>query len=390
MNTSQYFIGLMSGTSLDGLDVALVEVQRDGKLSLIDFICKPLPKPLSSALASMSIAQQVDLDQLGQVSVALAKLSASACLHIIEKNHLLPERITAIGSHGVTVRHRPNSEHSFSLQITDPNTLAALTGIDVIADFRGMDIAHQGQGAPLVPKFHQVLLGQFNQQFSTNTDAILANLGGIANISVLAQGQGVVGYDTGPANTLMNLWCQQHLNQDFDVDGEWAATGKVCQALLAKMLQDAYFAEGWPKSTGKEKFNLAWLQGHLSQLEQALPPQDVQATLLMLTVQSLANEVTKFNVSHLYLCGGGSQNPVLVAALKDALPNHAIATTMALGVDADALEAMAFAWFAYCRVHQIPANVPEATGATRAAVLGAWYQGSSVQNHVLSKNGEGQ
>lgn len=369
MANNQYFIGLMSGTSLDGIDVALIQTSRTGSIKLIDFKCVPLTKSLAEQLAQVSIADQINLEQMGQLSVALAKLCAAGCNDILQINDLTAEQVTAIGSHGVTIRHRPELEHSFTLQITDPNTLAALTGIDVVADLRGMDMAFGGQGAPLVPKFHQALLANT----SAAQQGIFLNLGGIANITVIEQDKPVLGYDTGPANTLMNLWCKQHTGEDYDHNGNWAKTGKVSEQLLTSMLADPYFSIKAPKSTGKEKFNLVWLEQMLDCVNEPLAQEDVQATLLMLTAKSVAEQIEQFNVKQLYLCGGGAQNLFLVETLQQLLPSLDIKNTSALGVESDAIEAMAFAWFAYCRVNNIVANVPSVTGANSSVVLGAWY-----------------
>lgn len=376
MANTQYFIGLMSGTSLDGVDIALIQVLPTGSIKLIDFNYIPLPLHLSEQLAEVSVAQYVDLELLGQLGIELAKLCALGCNNLLTNNQLNSEQVTAIGSHGVTVRHRPELEHSFTLQITDPNTLAALTNIDVIADFRGMDVAFGGQGAPLVPKFHQALMTSVNQ----TEQGIFVNLGGIANITVLEQGKPVIGYDTGPANTLMNLWCKRVTGKEFDADGKWARSGHVNQTLLSNMLADDYFSLSAPKSTGKERFNWTWLEGMLATLNEPIEAEDIQATLLMLTAKSIADQIQRFNVQQLLLCGGGAQNGYLVETLKRLLPEHDIKNTDALGVDSDAMEAMAFAWFAYCRVNNITANVPSVTGAKHPVVLGAWYsaQGKDI------------
>ena len=370
MARDEYFIGLMSGTSLDGVDIALIQVTQSGTIKLIDFNCLPLPQTLQQKLADISIAEQVNLEQLGQLNIELAKLCANGCNQLLAVSNVKKEQITAIGSHGVTIRHRPELANAFTMQITDPNTLAALTGIDVIADFRGMDMAFGGQGAPLVPKFHQALLAK-------EQDAIFVNLGGIANITVIEQNSrdshNILGFDTGPANTLMNLWCKQHQGVDYDQNGQWAKTGTVCEELLTILLSDSYFAKGYPKSTGKEKFNLSWLEQALDKLGTKLEAKDVQATLLMLTVTSVAEQVKQFSSKAVYLCGGGAQNSYLVEKLRELMPKHIIQTTNELGVDSDAMEAMAFAWFAYCRVHGLSANTPSVTGARLPAVLGGWY-----------------
>lgn len=370
METQQYFIGVMSGTSLDGVDIALVQIAQQGSIKLVDFSCIDLPSQLTTQLAHVSVAEQVNLQELGQLNVKLAKLFAQGCNDLLKANQLTSQQITAIGCHGITIRHCPELEYAFTWQITDANTLSALTNIDVVADFRGMDMAFNGQGAPLVPKFHQALL-EAEQQ------AVFVNLGGIANITVIEHNQPVIGYDTGPANTLMNLWCQQHLSKSFDEDGQWARSGNVCEELLTQFLSDDYFAKAYPKSTGKEKFNLPWLQAQLDKLSKPVSPVDVQATLLQLTVKSIAMQIQQFSVKDVYLCGGGAQNLYFVEQLKLALPTHNIASTDALGVGSDEMEAMAFAWFAYCRINALTANVPSVTGAEQTAVLGAWYRAKS-------------
>lgn len=370
MANFQYFIGLMSGTSLDGVDAALVQIDSDGKVELVDFYCFELDALLAQELARISVAESVNLEQLGQLNIKLAKLFAQACNHLLVANALCANQITAIGCHGVTVRHCPDIEHAFTLQLTDPNTLSALTGIDVIADLRGMDVAYQGQGAPLVPKFHRALLSQQQQ-------GVFVNLGGIANITVIARDKPILGYDTGPANTLMNIWCQQNIGKDYDDGGQWARTGKVCKALLNHFLADEYFTKSWPKSTGKEKFNLSWLQANLAKISDQLKPEDVQATLLVLTVTTVAEQIRQFKIKDVFLCGGGANNPYLVEQLVSLLPSYQVNNTTALGVGVDEMEAMAFAWFAYCRINGINANVPSVTGAQQECVLGAWYSSNS-------------
>lgn len=375
MKDKQYFLGLMSGTSLDGLDVALVTIDHLGAIALVDYACFGLPDEQKRQLAQLSLAQQSEVDTIGHLAIELAKFSAHACLSLLANNQVSADKVTAIGCHGVTIRHRPQHQHAFSWQLTDPNTLAALTQIDVIADFRGMDMAVKGQGAPLVPKFHQAVWAQYQQSKPTHLaqDAIIVNLGGIANISVLSQRLGVLGYDTGPANTLMDLWCQRHTGNSYDHGGTWAASGQEQPALLSAMLAEPYFALPYPKSTGKETFNASWLESHLNDFEHSFAEQDVQATLLALTAHSLADQLALFNISNIYLCGGGAENSTLVAKLQQLLPHCRLSSSQELGIAADSMEAMAFAWLAYCRVNRLPANVPSVTGANKAVVLGAWY-----------------
>ena len=391
-DSSQYYIGIMSGTSLDGVDLSLVEISdlnsNPSSLPALKSIANrfsDLPTKLKTELKHLSSSSQIDLVMLGQVSVQLAKVFAQQVNQLLEDNQLTPEHITAIGCHGVTIRHYPEIENGFSMQITDANTLAHLTGIDVIADFRGMDIASGGQGAPLVPAFHHVLFGS-----ETKNIGIL-NLGGIANISVLRPKQQVIGFDTGPANTLLDQWCFKHTAQTYDKNGEWAAAGRFDTELLELMMAEPYFKKTFPKSTGKELFNLDWLNLMLSKASMCVDDlssaQSVQTTLTHLTAKTVAEQIQRFNLEQLIVCGGGTENSFLMALLADDLPSVKVlsssqfmgenGTSRTDSFDPNAIEAMAFAWLAYCRVHQISANSPSVTGANKKVVLGAWYSATS-------------
>jgi anhydro-N-acetylmuramic acid kinase len=397
MNSKSYFVGLMSGTSLDAIDVAIVEIQTINsydKISLVAFQSASLPKLIKSNLIHLSFEKNVNMQILGQTGVQLARLFADAINDLVSQQKIDKSQIVAIGSHGLTIRHQPNDEFPFSMQITDANLLAQLTGIDVVSDFRNMDVAVGGQGAPLVPAFHQAL---FTQKFNTEIDqtlgddsetCILLNLGGIANITVLNPNVDVIGYDTGPANTLLDTWCEKHTGKSYDNQGLWAASGVVNQVLLDIMLEDSYFSLSWPKSTGKELFNLAWLSKQLelyaakvaeditgnNSIHQDLLAEDIQRTLLQLTVVSAADQIKTFtHTKKLFICGGGVKNQFLIEQLKQQLPQYTIQATDALGINSDALEAMAFAWLAYCRINLISANSPSVTGARKQIVMGSWY-----------------
>lgn len=402
-NSSEYYIGIMSGTSLDGIDLSLLNVSTGEEpseqptIKSISNRFAELPKRLKDDLSTLSNSPQIDAIKLGQVPVQLAKLFAEHVNKLLADNDISAEHITAIGCHGVTIRHYPELEHGFSLQITDGNTLAQLTGIDVITDFRGMDVAAGGQGAPLVPAFHQVLFsseykGDTKTGVNANTDRIVLNLGGIANLSVLRAEHDVIGFDTGPANTLLDLWCLKHTGQNFDRNGLWASGGICNDELLTDMLEDAYFVKAYPKSTGKEQFNLDWLQQRLERLNiEVVTPDDaqsIQRTLAHLTAKSIADQVKTFDLTELLVCGGGAQNQFIMELLVQYLPNMTVRKSDAYSgkdntedtqsFDPNAIEAMAFAWLAYCRVHNISANSPSVTGSNKNVVMGAWYSSKST------------
>ena len=384
MNKKNYFIGLMSGTSLDGIDVALVDIQstsstNDSNISLIASHSASLPEPIKAKLIHLSFDQHVDINVLGETGIELAHLFANAVNDLLTLHEINKDQIVAIGSHGLTVRHQPISPLPFSMQITDSSLLAQLTGIDVVGDFRNMDIAVGGQGAPLVPAFHQALFREVKD------GCIILNLGGIANITVLNPKQDVLGYDTGPANTLLDTWCYKHTGNTYDKNGQWASSGKVIPNLLEIMLSEPYFASSFPKSTGKELFNLTWLDKQLAiyvKMDNVhsdkglIKPEDVQATLLQLTVLSAVSQIKFFSHTQtLFICGGGVHNQVLINQLKRQLPKYKIESTDTFGINSDALEAMAFAWLAYCRVNLISANSPSVTGAQSQIIMGSWYSG---------------
>ncbi|WP_115719703.1 anhydro-N-acetylmuramic acid kinase [Gallaecimonas mangrovi] len=347
------YIGLMSGTSMDGIDAVLVDFKAPTPTLLATHL-EPLPSKLCEGLHQLCQPGSDDLDAVMSLSLAFAQTSAQAVKNLLAKTEITAEQIRAIGSHGQTIRHRP--QWGFSAQIGDAATLAVATGIDVISNFRMKDLALGGQGAPLVPAFHKAML---------KSDAVL-NIGGIANITYL--GEKVCGFDTGPGNTLMDAWMRRHHGQPFDHNGQFAASGQVLPALLAKLLAEPYFAEPWPKSTGRELFHLDWLDSFLTGNE---APADVQATLLELTVQSVALHLDKLGVTgEVAVCGGGAQNPQLMQALKSRLPALHWSTTDQQGLPGDWLEAMAFAWLARQFTLGLAGNLPEATGAKRPTILG--------------------
>lgn len=363
------YIGVMSGTSLDGVDLVAVSFEP---LKLHATLTIPFPEQLRNDLIALTLPADNEIERMGVADVALARLIGESINQLLAENHLDKNLIPAIGSHGQTIRHRPES--GFSLQIGDPNLIAELTALPVVADFRRRDMAAGGQGAPLVPAFHQAI---FQDQ---TVNRIILNLGGMANISVLPAGQPekVFGYDTGPANILMDAWCFQETGQTFDQDGAWAATGQVHEALFNQLLSHDYFTRAFPKSTGREDFNLAWLQEQITDIElqaidlDIISPQDIQATLLQFTAQTVIDAIlqTDLATGELWLCGGGAYNGMLWQAIANGLPNWTLKSTLDIGLAPTWVEATAFAWLARQRMLGLSGNLPAVTGAQGLRVLG--------------------
>lgn len=364
---SNLYLGMMSGTSLDGVDLALVDFTQSPKLVAADFV--PMPEDLRTDLSQLLKTGESSLQKLGELDHRLGLLYADVVNHFLAKQKLNSSQIQAIGCHGQTVWHSPNSPFPFTMQIGDMNIVAAKTGITTIGDFRRKDMAVGGQGAPLVPAFHQAIFAKEDQL------TVVLNIGGISNISVLAQHQATIGYDVGVGNALMDVWIEQHQQQRFDKDAEWAKSGQLQPELLAKLLDEPFFALPPPKSTGRELFNLNWLAQKLA----TFPPfkaEDVQRTLAEFTVQSVVNELQKFQTADkkvLLVCGGGARNPLLMARFQTLLTDWQVATTTEYGLDIDYVEAAAFAWLAYQRMNNLPSNLPSVTGATQAVSLGVIF-----------------
>ncbi len=358
------YIGVMSGTSLDGLDIALVEHSTNTTLLATHYL--PLPDTLRQALLALCTPGDDELARAAIAEQQWVALAAAGITQLLEQQQRSPSSIRAIGSHGQTIRHEP--ARGFTLQIGNPALLSELTGITVVADFRRRDVAAGGQGAPLVPAFHEALFGD-----PTKRRAIL-NVGGFSNLSLLQDGQPANGFDSGPGNVLMDAWIERHLGDTYDRDGAWAASGNVQPALLQALLSDPFFKTQGPKSTGRELFNLAWLDQHL-QTQPAYAPADVQATLLELTAQSIVAALRHAQpvTDQLLVCGGGAHNHQLMARLAQLLKTTQVESTAAFGVAPDWVEAMAFAWLAHCCLEGIPANRPSVTGARGLRVLGAIY-----------------
>jgi len=358
----------MSGTSIDGIDAGLVDFSED-KNRIIAFHYQPFAAELKHRIHQLSQPNQaVLLQDYGNLDAELGELFAEAALALLKKAQIPPSEIQAIGSHGQTVYHAPNGRHGFSLQIGDPNRIAEITGITTIGDFRRRDIAVGGQGAPLVPAFHQAVFADL-----TDTTTIL-NIGGIANITILRQ-QTVLGFDTGPGNTLMDYWCQHAQNQPYDANGKWASSGHVNPELLRHLLDDAYFRLVPPKSTGKEYFSPAWLQHKIGPFS-ASKPADIQATLCQFSADNIADAILQHasDSQQVLVCGGGVHNGHLLALLQKRLPMP-IRSTAQFGIDPDHVEAIAFAWLARQTLHRKPGNLCSVTGAKTPVVLGGIYPG---------------
>lgn len=369
----RYYIGLMSGTSVDAVDAVLVDFQGPAPV-LLHTYSEPIPPSLRAQIIELFTPGPDEIDRMGALHRQLGYLYSSAVTALLTLAEVPTTQILAIGNHGQTIRHRPNpaAEHAFSLQIGDHHYLAQTTGICVVGDFRGRDIAVGGQGAPLVPGFHQAVFG------SATASRCVLNIGGIANLTYLPGEGACIGFDTGPGNGLMDAWIQRHQNLAFDADGLWAASGSVDSGLLVQLLSHPYFSQPPPKSTGKEEFTLAWLEtvlAHCAPIEAA----NVQRTLLELTAVSISRTLERFcpDCDDIYLCGGGVNNQLLWSRLE-ALLQKPLSTTAALGVPPQWVEAMAFAWLAKRCLDGLPGNVPSVTGAGQAVVLGAIYPAGEV------------
>jgi anhydro-N-acetylmuramic acid kinase len=365
MAASSLYIGLMSGTSLDGVDGVLADFSGRG-IRTLQAAFTPFPAGLRAELMALQAASDNELEREALAANALARCYAECVQALLPA---APGPVRAVAVHGQTIRHRP--ELGFTRQTNNPALLAELTGIDVIADFRSRDIAAGGQGAPLVPAFHQARFGKPGQVRA------VVNIGGIGNISVLHGDGRVSGYDTGPGNVLMDLWIARHLGKPYDADGAWAATGQVDQPLLEILLDEPFFRLAPPKSTGRDLFHADWLDARLAR-RPGLAPADVQATLTRLTAVSIARAIQDASAAQaaqaVYVCGGGACNGVLLRELAAAMQGEVkVESTEALGVPPNRVEALAFAWLGYRFMRRQPGNLPAVTGAAGLRVLGALY-----------------
>jgi anhydro-N-acetylmuramic acid kinase len=359
------YLGLISGTSADGIDAALVRFAS--AFEVIAARTTPYPDELRARIVALARNDAaIGLDELGDLDAGIGACFADAALALLRETATAPGTVAALGSHGQTVCHRPSAPHPFTMQLGDPNIIAERTGIVTVADFRRADVAAGGQGAPLLPALHAAVLAD-----AAIPRAIL-NLGGIANLTLLVPGSPVLGFDTGPANCLMDAWSLHVRGTPRDDDGAWARDGRVNESLLARLLDEPYFALPPPRSTGREHFNLDWL---LARLPQALAPEDVQATLLQLSARTIAAALRDNapRIREVYTCGGGVHNGALMEALRAALPDSSVDTTATLGLDPDFVEAAGFAWLARARLENRPGNLASVTGARGPRVLGAVY-----------------
>jgi anhydro-N-acetylmuramic acid kinase len=374
------YIGLMSGTSLDGVDGVLVDFSADARsgLHVVADAHVAMPPSLGAELLALNSSGPDELQRAALAANALARLQAEVVAQLLIKADLEPEQVRAVGSHGQTVRHRPGEFDGtgFTTQLNNGALLAEACGIDVVCDFRSRDVAAGGQGAPLVPAFHRDV-------FASITPRAILNIGGIANLTLLpstaesapTDGATLRGFDTGPGNALMDHWCKLHTDAPYDDDGRWAASGTVDGMLLVELMADAYFRKSPPKSTGRDLFNADWLAQALARAGGTRAPADVQATLLELTARSAidALRTTAPGTRELLVCGGGALNGALMARLAALWPGLAVATTDSAGLPAQQVEAAAFAWLAKQFCERLPGNHPKVTGAAGLRVLGALY-----------------
>ena len=355
------FIGVMSGTSLDGIDTVLVDTAA--KLRIVDHYYRAYDAPLKQQLLDLCSPGDNEIERMAVADIKVAELVAATIDALLKQSNTPHRNIMAIGSHGQTIRHAPAR---YSIQIGDPSHIAHLTGITTVADFRRKDIAAGGQGAPFAPAFHRAVFAD------SEKSRTIVNIGGMANITLLVPGQACIGYDTGPGNVLLDAWMQQHRGKPYDENGAWAKRGEVHGELLAKLLAHRYFTQSFPKSTGREQFNFKWLEQQLA--DSSAAPVDVQRTLLELSAASVCNAIAAHGmIDEVYVCGGGAYNTLLMQRLQALAPDSLIATTATLGIAPELVEASAFAWFARQTLSKKPIDLCSITGATKASILGGVY-----------------
>ncbi|MDF1584427.1 MAG: anhydro-N-acetylmuramic acid kinase [Methyloprofundus sp.] len=368
--TAEYYIGLMSGTSVDGIDAGLYDFSTN-QAQVIDFYYQPYSQEIKQKIHALcNVHQTLSLSDFGELDSLLGALYAEACIALLKQSNINASEIKAIGSHGQTIYHSPCSSPPFTLQIGDPSIISQKTGITTVADFRRKDIAAGGQGAPLVPAFHRALF------HSPTENRVIVNIGGIANLTLLPKDpqQNILGFDTGPGNTLMDYWISAHQNTHYDANGQWAATGKVRPELLKHFKSDAYFSALPPKSTGPEYFSATWLKNKLAELP-IYKAEDVQRSLCQLSAETISGAIQQLapETDKVFICGGGIHNQTLLQALKQRL-DMPVVSSETEGVHPDQVEAMAFAWLAKRTMQGLTGNLPGATGAKEAVILGGIYQ----------------
>jgi anhydro-N-acetylmuramic acid kinase len=370
---AEIYIGLMSGTSLDGVDAVLVDFDGvgAGHLKVLGHAHRAFAPALAQELLALNTPGDNELHRAALAASALARLYAELVEAVLTLGGIAREQVRAVGAHGQTVRHRPSEFDGtgYTLQLNNPALLAELCGIDIVADLRGRDVAAGGQGAPLVPAFHRAVFGRPGEA------AAVLNLGGIANLTALRADGSTIGFDCGPANALMDHWCRLHTGSRFDDDGRWAASGQVIEPLLTLMRRDPYFAAIPPKSTGRDLFHAHWLQAQIHALGISVSPADVQATLAELTAAVCSADVLAHAASarELIVCGGGARNGHLIRRIAARLPAVRVLRSDERGLPADQVEACAFAWLARAFDRREAAGLPSVTGATGARILGALY-----------------
>jgi len=372
-----YTIGLLSGTSVDAIDGILIHWDNQ-KPSIISTQTKNIPESIREIVFDLAVNGKNEIEKIRYLDYEFALLFSQTAQALCEQSKIKPDSILAIGSHGQTIRHYPpsyelspkKSSNGFSLQIGDPNIIAENTGITTVADFRRRDIAAGGHGAPLAPAFHKRLFQ------SKKINRVILNTGGIANITYLPTNGEPIGFDTGPANGLMDSWCQRHKNMAYDKNGNWASQGKAKPKIINKLLSHPYFSMLPPKSTGREDFNLPWLEEQLKQLSGTFSPVDIQASLLALSVESIAAAIEQVVTTaeyEIYICGGGAHNGAFCERLQSRLKPHLFSTTEALGIEPDWVEAACFAWMAKQTMEGKTSNLPSVTGAKKHVILGGIY-----------------
>jgi len=366
--SKEFFIGLISGTSIDGVDSALISFEGKN-LKLVATHFEESQESLREDILALSEGVDISLSLLGQTNIAVGKVFASAAQNLLKKTALNAKDITAIGSHGQTIWHNPAGKNPFTMQIGDPNTIAQMTGITTIADFRQKDIVLGGQGAPLAPLLHRELFHH------AKFDRVIINIGGMANITALPSNDKCLAFDTGPGNVLMDYWVAKHKKVRYDKNGSWGESGKSDKSLLKCLLDDPYFCLNPPKSTGRELFNKHWLNNKINEHGNTIEPEDLQATLSELTANSIANAIKDFcSASEVYVCGGGVHNGFLMKNLQALIPNTTIKTTQSLGIDPDWVESITFAWMAKQTIENRKLDTTAFTGAEKPSILGGIYK----------------
>jgi anhydro-N-acetylmuramic acid kinase len=369
------YIGVMSGTSLDGIDIAVVDINNN-QISLIAAETYPFEASLHKDLLKLINNGQTQLQQLGQIDMALGHAYSESILQLLHETHIEAADICAIGCHGQTIYHAPEVAYPFSMQIGNGSVIAELTGITTVTDFRQRDMVLGGQGAPLVPAFHEAIF------HNSEEDRVIANIGGIGNITILPADTNspVIGFDTGPGNVLMDQWYQQHHKSMYDENGQWARDGQVDHDLFQLLMADPFFTQPIPKSTGREYFNLNWLTNKLVELDKPIRAESVQKTLLQVTAFSISESIKQYaeKTKKVFVCGGGAHNEVLMQALRDELPAIQVENTADLGLAPDWVEACAFAWLGMQTINHQAGNLPAVTGASKPTILGATYSSSKA------------